>query len=293
MSLPTLGCRVAFASDPFATTLVWTEIGIANSGTGDVIGARTKRGRERLLRSTAQFQAGSSTIKLRNRQRSYDPTNTAGPYYPNVQPEKVVQLYAVWAGVEHIIWTGYADDWAQSWPGFAESIVTVVATDLFKNLAVKRMWGTSYLSLALQNAPTTLISPESPPYVPVDGIPYDGGGGYGGSTGGGGAALEVATFQWLGAPSGTLSDPYPVVHTSTLQKLTLSLAATTASSVTATIVVNGTSAGSVTVAAGSLSNDAALSVAVSAAISGGGSELQCSLAYTSALTGAVVTAAMG
>jgi hypothetical protein len=169
MTLPVIGCRVAYGSNPFDPTLVWTEVGQANSGAGDVRRAKTTRGRERLLRSTALFQAGSADIALRNLKRDYDPTNTAGAHYPNVQPEKVVQLYAVWAGVEHILWTGFADDWPQTWPAFAEAAVGLLATDLFKSLAIKRMWGTNFLTQILHNTPTSTFPPLGPGSSPWSG----------------------------------------------------------------------------------------------------------------------------
>jgi hypothetical protein len=148
MSLPQLSVRVAFASNPYDPTLTWTEIGPASGagpgGSGWVRQVKSKRGRERLLRSQAQFQAGTATVTLDGRDRRFDPTNSAGPYWPNVQPEKVIQVGATWAGTFYPLWTGYVDDWPQNWPGFSEGEVPLVATDLFKALAAARVLSSGY-----------------------------------------------------------------------------------------------------------------------------------------------------
>ena len=163
---PQLSCRVAFASNPFDSSLVWTEIGPqAGAGPGGLGWLRSftsKRGRERLLRSQAQFQAGTMTAKLDNRDRRFDPTNASGPYWPNVQPEKVIQIGASWAGTFYPIWTGYVDDWPQSWPGFEEGEVALVATDLFKSLAIKRVDGAAYANRVLADGATAYWRLQDP-----------------------------------------------------------------------------------------------------------------------------------
>lgn len=149
MSLPQLSVRVAFASNPFDSSLTWTEIGPASgAGPGNAGWVRsitTKRGRERLLRTQASFQAGTATVKLDGRDRRFDPTNTSGPYYPNVQPEKVIQIGATWQSTFYPIWTGYVDDWPQTWAGgYSENEVPLAATDLFKAFAIERVLSAGY-----------------------------------------------------------------------------------------------------------------------------------------------------
>jgi hypothetical protein len=148
VSFPALSVKVAFASNPYDSTLTFTEIGPASGlgpgGFGWVRSIQSKRGRERLLRSAAQFEAGTLRCALDNRDRRFDPTNTSSPYYPNVLPEKVIQVGATWAGTFYPIWTGYVDDWPQTWPGFSEAEVPLVATDYFKALSVYRLLSSGY-----------------------------------------------------------------------------------------------------------------------------------------------------
>jgi hypothetical protein len=140
---PALTVKVAFASNPNDSSLVWTDISAYARQVA------TARGRQRLLRTMAQFQAGTCSLQLDNRDRRFDPTNTASPYYPNVQPEKPIQIGATWQGTYYPIWTGQVDDWAQAWPGIAEARIDLSATDLFKSLAIKRVLSSGYSTTVL------------------------------------------------------------------------------------------------------------------------------------------------
>lgn len=156
-AFPVLSVRIAFATAPFAAVPTYTEIGPASGAgpgaAGWVRKITTKRGRQRLLRSQAQFEAGTMTASLDNRDRRFDPTNTAGPYYPNIQPMKLVQVGATWAGVFHPIWTGYADDFPQKWPGFSEAEVPLSATDFFKTAANALLLSSGYQKQILADTP--------------------------------------------------------------------------------------------------------------------------------------------
>jgi hypothetical protein len=155
-SWPTLSVRVAFASVPFASSPTWTELGPASGagpgGFGWVRQIACKRGRERLLRSQAQFQAGTLVCNLDNRDRRFDPTNTASPYAPDVLPELLVQVGATLSSTFYPIWTGYIDDWPQSWPGMSEAECALKATDLFKHLSIMRILSNGY-ELVVQATP--------------------------------------------------------------------------------------------------------------------------------------------
>ena len=157
VAYPVLSCKVAFANNPYDHPLTFTELGPASGagpgGLGWLRDFKSKRGRQRLLRSQSQFQAGTLNATLDNRDRRFDPTNTAGPYYPNVQPEKVIQIGATWAGTYYPIWTGFVDDWPQVWPGFSEGNVPLVATDLFKALSLARVLSPGYSASVLADSP--------------------------------------------------------------------------------------------------------------------------------------------
>lgn len=157
MGSPVLSVKVAFLSNPYDAVPSWLDIGPGGGGGpqghGWVRGVTTKRGRERLLRASSQFQAGSAVVKIDNRDRRFDPTNTSSPAYPYIQPEKLIQVGATWASVYYPIWTGAIDDWPQTWPGMNEGEVPVVATDLFKHLALARLLSAGYQNQVLTDLP--------------------------------------------------------------------------------------------------------------------------------------------
>lgn len=156
-TFPVVSVRVAFATNPFDAVPTWTEIGQASgagpAGKGWVRTFSTKRGRQRLLRSQSQFTAGTAALSLDNRDRRFDPTNTSGPYYPNVQPQKLLQIGATYSSVFYPIFTGYADDWPQKWPGFSEGEVALAATDFFKFASNARMLSAGYPKQVLADGP--------------------------------------------------------------------------------------------------------------------------------------------
>jgi hypothetical protein len=92
------------------------------------------RGRSR---ETDQYQAGQATVILRNETRRFDPTNAAGPYYP--QPLPRASLTIAVAGA--LIFTGYVEDIQ---PGYIIpniSTVTLTALDGFNILATSMLVG--------------------------------------------------------------------------------------------------------------------------------------------------------
>jgi hypothetical protein len=64
----------------------------------------TQRGRSR---ETDQYQAGTASFTLRNEDRRFDPSNTASPYYPGIQPRALVNIY-----VDDVqVFGGYVNDY--------------------------------------------------------------------------------------------------------------------------------------------------------------------------------------
>lgn len=92
------------------------------------------RGRSR---ETDQYQAGQATVVLRNEDRRFDPTNSAGPYFP--QPLPRASLTISFAG--NLIFSGYVDDIQ---PGYVIpniSTVTLTGLDGFNILATSLLIG--------------------------------------------------------------------------------------------------------------------------------------------------------
>lgn len=132
MTLPGVTCEVAFStSNPLATSPTWTAV------SSDVLAFSTRRGKAHELDRT---QPGTATITLDNGARSYDPANTSGAYYPNVQPMKMVRLRTT-APVAKVLFRGYVDDWEQDYggrpvkAGGAQSVVHMHAVDAYTVLS--------------------------------------------------------------------------------------------------------------------------------------------------------------
>lgn len=123
---PTPLIEIAFTTDPGAAP-VWVDV------TQYVFSLTTHRGRATEL---DRFDAGTVTVELNNNDRRFDPTNTAGPYYPNLLPMRRIRVSAVWNAVTYRAITAFIDAWPVKYPGPRESTVSVAATDGFKVLAL-------------------------------------------------------------------------------------------------------------------------------------------------------------
>jgi len=100
----------------------------------------TNRGRRRALE---RFGTGTATITLDNRDRSFDPTNTASPYYnatvgvTGVVPSIPVVIRATWNGVTYPIFRGFIDSWTFDYAdaGIGDATATISCSDAFKPLS--------------------------------------------------------------------------------------------------------------------------------------------------------------
>jgi len=126
---PTLTLRIAFASDPMAAAPSWTAV------TSDLRSITIKRGRQHELN---RMEAGIADLELNNRHGDYWPNNTGGSYYPNVLPNKRINIYAVYSAVTYHLFTGFIEDWNPAWidqKGGLFPIVQPQCTDLAANIA--------------------------------------------------------------------------------------------------------------------------------------------------------------
>lgn len=100
----------------------------------------TSRGRRRALE---RFGTGTASIVLDNRDRAFDPTNTASPYYnatvgvTGVVPSIPVVIRATWNGVTYPIFRGWIDSWNFDYSdaGIGDATATVSCSDAFKPLS--------------------------------------------------------------------------------------------------------------------------------------------------------------
>lgn len=100
----------------------------------------TSRGRRRAL---DRFNTGSCSITLDNRDRRFDPSNTAGPYYNStvgvsgVVPGVPIIVRATWNGTLYPIFRGFIDSWSFDYGpgGVGDATATINCSDAFKALS--------------------------------------------------------------------------------------------------------------------------------------------------------------
>lgn len=132
--------------DPDDTTPSWVDV------TEHVRGFSTSRGRGSELELV---EAGTATITLNNRERSFDPTADL-----SLRPMNRWRITAVLDGGDEAIFTGYAESYDQQWPAVGVDAVTVVrCVDEFKVLALDALPATdpprdTYQDLVLFDQPS-------------------------------------------------------------------------------------------------------------------------------------------
>lgn len=138
MTRPVITIRIALAAAPFDTiaSLVWTDISAYAWLDGNPGGQALSitRGRQ-FERDT--MQAGTLTLLLDNRDRRFDPDNTASPYYPNVIPTRRINVRATFSSITYDLYTGYVESWVPldvASGNVAMSVVRLTAVDLTKAL---------------------------------------------------------------------------------------------------------------------------------------------------------------
>ena len=108
-SFPTVGLWVQFGKGPYdgdAGSTAWTQLTLKK--------ASIRSGRTVELEATP---AGQGVFLLDNNDRKLDPFNTAGPYAGNLLPGREVRLAtgASADGSVGTIWTGFAEEWPQTY----------------------------------------------------------------------------------------------------------------------------------------------------------------------------------
>ncbi|MET8265934.1 hypothetical protein ABZU92_18300 [Micromonospora arida] len=95
----------------------------------------TRRGATRADGPYLRYEGGSATIRFRNDDRRFDPTNLAGPYVAvgrsQVEPMRAVRIRAVVNGVAHPVWRGFVDQWTVGYDGPNSSWTEASCFDAF------------------------------------------------------------------------------------------------------------------------------------------------------------------
>ena len=140
-SMPAVGVFVAWTGTPYEVdpTGGWTEI------SQYVRQITIRRGRQDDLQ---QFPPGAAQLVLDNRDRLFDPFNTAGANYANLKPRKQIKIVANWNGTEYPLYRGYVAGWPVEYAdGGTDSTVTIDCFDLLGLLATEAVpmdWANYY-----------------------------------------------------------------------------------------------------------------------------------------------------
>jgi len=134
-SQPTLKVEIAMVSDPLTLAPTWVDVSAYVRRTP---GVSIRRGRQRELDN---FDAGSCHITLSNRDRRFDPSYAAGPYFGNLLPRKQIKVTATWLAVDYVMFQGWVTGWPQTMapPGSKDAMVTIEAVDALAWLANNRV----------------------------------------------------------------------------------------------------------------------------------------------------------
>lgn len=93
----------------------------------------------RFGREVGAWETGTATIVLDNRTGRFDPDNLAGPYVTagvtQIRPWRPVRIRATYAGVTYDVFRGYILSWPETYPGQADSEITVACVDEFGLIA--------------------------------------------------------------------------------------------------------------------------------------------------------------
>jgi hypothetical protein len=150
MAFPTTVVEICFDETPVAGdgfTLDDTTKGVLNNPfylldsalefedvSDDVQQVTINRGRSRQL---DQYQSGTAQIDFINKNRKYDPLNSASPYAPNIVPRKYIRVKS--NGIS--IFGGVINDWSLSYEIPQNSYVTAFCSDGFSLLANQTITG--------------------------------------------------------------------------------------------------------------------------------------------------------
>jgi hypothetical protein len=83
-----------------------------------------------------RVEAATGQVLLDNRDRRFDPTYTAGPYYGYLVPTRRVRGGVTYNGTRYPLFAGYVEDWQIAYPGPLDSDVEIAWSDGFKVLAL-------------------------------------------------------------------------------------------------------------------------------------------------------------
>jgi hypothetical protein len=120
MPFPVAIVEIAFDDGPYVASPTWTDV------TSYVREMTTDRGR------TDDWDnfSGSASVVLSNRDRRFDPFNTAGPYYGKLLPRRQIRITATHGGTTYPVFRGFVAGWPPVWTDAGkDSTVTLSCFD--------------------------------------------------------------------------------------------------------------------------------------------------------------------
>ncbi len=126
MPYPNVQVEISFVSAPYTVSPTWVDV------TDYVREVTVRRGRSDEFQ---EFEAGTATITLDNRDRRFDPLNTSSPYSPNVVPRRGIRITALntigGTTTSFRMFRGFVEGWPVSITdaGF-DSTVTIECVDI-------------------------------------------------------------------------------------------------------------------------------------------------------------------
>ena len=135
MPYPNVQVEISFVSAPYTVSPTWVDV------TDYVREVTVRRGRSDEFQ---EFEAGTATITLDNRDRRFDPLNTSSPYSPNVVPRRGIRITALntigGTTTSFRMFRGFVEGWPVSITdaGF-DSTVTIECVDIMGLLAQEEL----------------------------------------------------------------------------------------------------------------------------------------------------------
>ena len=126
MPYPTPKVEIAFDAGPYVASPTWTDI------TSYVYSMTTDRGRSD---DWGDFY-GAASVTLNNRDRRFDPFNSAGPYFGKLLPRRQIRITANYGGTDYPVFRGFVAGWPPVWTDAGrDSTVTLSCFDALGLLA--------------------------------------------------------------------------------------------------------------------------------------------------------------
>jgi len=143
MPVPTINAIINFSTGPstaqamifdtgiFGTNVFADSVAVIVDVSDKVNKIETRRGRTAL---SDQFQTGTLTLRIVDRNADFNPQNPLSPYYNLLTPMRKVQITATYSGTTYSIFSGFITSYVTQYPKDAEDVTytTIQAVDAFR-----------------------------------------------------------------------------------------------------------------------------------------------------------------